>query len=176
MNLNKQKSVYVAIISDTHSYLSPHIIKIIKQCDIAVHAGDIGGNAVLQSMQPKTGKIIAVCGNNDHTYTWASNETRVVEKIPLTNQVELPGGILAVEHGHAHGMRTPCHEKLRKAHSHAKIIVYGHTHKQVVDDESIPWVVNPGAAGKTRNHGGASCLVLEANPNEWRIEKYKFQS
>ena len=172
--MKTQGMMRVAIISDTHSYLSPHIIKLIKQCDIAVHAGDIGCNAILESMQPISGKIIAVCGNNDHTYTWAEDEKQVVEKIPQTNEIELPGGKLAVEHGHVHGMQTPSHEKLRKAHPYAKAIVYGHTHKQVFDDSETPWVLNPGAAGKTRNHGGPSCLILEASPKEWRIEKFKF--
>ena len=172
--MKTENMMRVAIISDTHSYLSPHIIKLIKQCDIAIHAGDIGCKAILDSMQPKSGKIVVVCGNNDHTYTWAEDETHVVEKIPQIDEIDLPGGKLAVEHGHVHGMHKPSHEKLRKAHPHAKAIVYGHTHIQVLDDSETPWVLNPGAAGKTRNQGGPSCLILEASPKEWKIEKFKF--
>ena len=126
--MKTQYAVRVAIISDTHSYLSLQIIKLIKQCDIAVHAGDIGCKAILDSMRPKTGKVVAVCGNNDHSYAWAEDETHVLEKIPQTTELELPGGKLAVEHGHLHGILTPSHDKLRKAHPYAKAIVYGHTH------------------------------------------------
>jgi putative phosphoesterase len=172
--LKSQNTTRVAIISDTHSYLSPHIIKLIKQCDIAIHAGDIGCKAILDSMQPKSGKTLAVCGNNDLPYIWATDEAHVVEKIPQTTELDLPGGKLAMEHGHVHGIHTPSHEKLRKAHQHAKVVVYGHTHKQVIDDSETPWVINPGAAGKTRNHGGPSCLILNANPSKWEIERYKF--
>ena len=77
--------------------------------------------------------------------------------------------------GIKHGGHQPCHESLRKAHPDAKIIVYGHSHKQVIDKDEVPWVINPGAAGKTRTHGGPSCLVIEcSNTKEWQIEAYRF--
>lgn len=80
-----------------------------------------------------------------------------------------------IEHGHLHGHHKPSHESLRKTHPKADIIVYGHSHKQVIDDSDTPWVINPGASGKVRNHGGASCLILKINKKqEWKIEKFRF--
>ncbi len=64
---------------------------------------------------------------------------------------DLPGGKITIEHGHTHGAHQPCHDSLRKAHADAKVIIYGHTHKQVIDKSNNPWVVNPGAAGNTRS-------------------------
>ncbi|WP_225879830.1 metallophosphoesterase family protein [Abyssogena phaseoliformis symbiont] len=80
-----------------------------------------------------------------------------------------------MEHGHEHGAHQPSHDSLRAAYPNAKIIIYGHTHKQVIDQEKIPWVINPGAAGQVRNHGSAKCFVLETNHSqEWKITPYMF--
>ena len=146
----------------------------VESCDVAVHAGDIGDNQILDLLQSGTGNVVAVRGNNDLSFLWPSHEADVVNALPAVAELQLPGGKLVVEHGHAHGMSSPDHESLRKAHPEAKVIVYGHTHKQVIDQLQIPWVINPGAAGRTRNHDGASCLVLHASHQSWEIEAFRF--
>ena len=162
-------STTVAVISDTHAFLDPRIIEVIRECDIAIHAGDICGADILGLMKPKTGEVIAVTGNND-PYCHITNK-----KLPEVLSVDLPGGRITVEHGHVHGAHKPCHDSLRNTHSDAKVIIYGHTHKQVIDKSGTPWVVNPGAAGETRTHGGPSCLVITCSEDEeWDIEKYRF--
>ncbi len=161
--------ITVAVISDTHAFLDSRIADIVKQCDIAVHAGDICGSQILDDMQPKTGKVYAVSGNND-PYCHESNKT-LAEIISF----DVPGGKITVEHGHKHGGNHPSHDSLRKAHSDSKLIIYGHTHKKVIDQNELPWIVNPGAAGKTRTHGGPSCLVIKCwEDKEWEIIKHRF--
>ncbi len=162
-------TIKVAVVSDTHSYLAPEIIQIIKECDIAVHAGDICGTDILEAMQPKTGKVYAVTGNNDPYCHLANTE------LPEVLSFEAPGGIITVEHGHKHGAHQPDHDLMRKAHPNAKVIIYGHTHKKIIDKSAKPWIINPGAAGKTRTHGGPSCLVLSCSDDkEWVITKHRF--
>ncbi len=164
------QAITVAVVSDTHSFLDPRIIDIVSECDIAVHAGDICGADILESMKPKSGKVYAVTGNND-PYCHISNTT-----LPQVLSFDAPGGKISIEHGHVHGAHQPDHNSLREAHSDAKVVIYGHTHKQVIDKEAKPWVINPGAAGKTRNHGGPSCLVIQcSDSSEWKIKKYRFQ-
>jgi putative phosphoesterase len=165
----------VAIISDTHTVLDPRIAEIISQADIAVHAGDIGDARVLNAMRPKSGRVIAVTGNNDHAVFWPSEQSRVVESMPEIARFDLPGGSVAVEHGHRHDTKSSTHQSLREAHPGAKLVVYGHTHHQVVDDTSLPWVVNPGAAGSTRTHGGPSYLLLTVSELDWKIERFKLE-
>lgn len=169
-----EEAVNVAIISDTHSYLHPEIDAIIRRCDIAIHAGDIGDADILVSMKPLTGKVIAVAGNNDHERVWPSHQADQVKDIPRIAKLMLPGGIVKIEHGHQHDMHKPDHADLRRAHSEARLIVYGHTHSKVIDDFKLPWVVNPGAAGATRTRGGASCLVLSASEALWKLDSYRF--
>lgn len=164
-----ENKVSIAIISDTHAHLDERIIALIATCDYAIHAGDICGEAIINSMQPKTGKIFVVAGNNDHYCHEKAN-------LPEVLSFELPHGSISIEHGHQHGMSKPSHESLREKHADARIIVYGHTHKQIVDKEALPWIVNPGAAGLTRNHGGPSCLKLYCDHDDWSIEMIRFEN
>lgn len=167
--------VTVAIISDTHAYLHPEIDGLVKQCDIAIHAGDICDATILDAMQPKSGQVIAVAGNNDHEQAWPSHQCERVRSLPASASLQLPGGVVKIEHGHIHDMSSPDHEDLRQAHPDARMVVYGHTHRKVIDDFKMPWVVNPGAAGATRTRGGASCLVLTASETLWKIDSYRFE-
>jgi putative phosphoesterase len=165
----------VAILSDTHGHLCPHVLEVVGTCELAVHAGDICGKHILDALHERVARVVAVAGNNDLPKLWAPEEAATVEALPRTVEIELPGGTLAVEHGHAHGWAAPDHAGLRAAHPGARMIVYGHTHKKVLDQSTSPWIVNPGAAGRTRTNGGPSCLVLHADESDWRIEKFRFK-
>jgi putative phosphoesterase len=173
--MDSSSTARVVIVSDTHGAVCPDVLAVADSCDIAVHAGDIGSSRVLDQLHSSTGKVHAVRGNNDVPGLWAGHELDVLKDVPRVAELELPGGRLAVEHGHVHGHMTPDHGKLRAAHPGARVIVYGHTHLQALDRVENPWVVNPGAAGRIRNHGGPSCLVLTAGPDFWNIETFKFK-
>lgn len=167
--------VRVAILSDTHGVVDSRILDSIKDCDQAIHAGDICSANVLQSISEVIPNLVAVTGNNDIASLWIESEADVVNALPRTATIDLPGGKLCVEHGHIHGMHRPDHHLLREAHPDARLIVYGHTHTMLVDDSAIPWVSNPGAAGATRTRGGPSCMILTASAeDEWDIEMIRF--
>ncbi len=168
------KPVTVAIVSDTHGYLDSRIERLIHDCDYAIHAGDILGASVLNAMQPRRGVVIAVSGNNDVLEKWPEHERDVVSGLKTMSELELPAGRIVVEHGHRHGHHAPRHDLLRRAHPSARAIIYGHSHKMVCDTGVEPWVLNPGAAGRVRTHGGPSCLVLTASSQEWTIEAVRF--
>jgi putative phosphoesterase len=172
--VDSNKTVLVAIVSDTHGFLNSQIADVIRDADIAIHAGDIGDAKVLEAMQPRSGRVVAVAGNNDHPVLWPSTQLQQLELIPQKANIDLPGGNIAVEHGDRYNAHSPDHQSLRDAHPDSRLIVYGHTHKMIVDDESDPWVVNPGAAGNTRTKGGPSCLLLEASKDSWTIREFRF--
>lgn len=155
----------IGILSDTHGFIHPHIINLFDQCDIVVHAGDIVDDETLCLLRPKH-QIVAVQGNNDQHLT----------ELKTTESLELPGGTLVVNHGHLFGHKQPSHDSLREAYPEVKMIVYGHTHKQLIEQDQTPWVVNPGAAGLTRNHGSSKCLLLTINAEQnWHVEPYNFK-
>jgi len=89
-------------------------------------------------------------------------------------RVELPGGILVATHGDQFSP-SKRHARLRAAFPEAQAILYGHSHKLVIDDAEAPWVLNPGAAGRARTFGGPSCLLLHASASGWRIEVRCFE-
>jgi len=171
---HSQCAASIAIVSDTHGQVAPAIVEIVRACDLVIHGGDICGASVLSTLQATGKQVYGVRGNNDRSSLWSAAEQAVLDDIPETLSLKLPGGLLVMEHGHRHGAHQPCHQSLRRTHSEARVIVYGHTHKLLIDQSEQPWIVNPGAAGFTRNRGGPSCLVLRATMTEWCFETYQF--
>ncbi|MBT7322511.1 MAG: metallophosphoesterase family protein [Gammaproteobacteria bacterium] len=151
----------IIILSDTHSYLNPAIYNIIKKDDYVIHAGDILDYEILENIKLTSKKLYAVNGNNDDY-----SDLKDIEVIST------PIGNIVVTHGHKH--YPDYHDSLRNTFSDALIIIYGHTHHHVLDMAKKPYIVNPGAAGKTRTQGGASCIVLSNSSDGFSLELKKF--
>lgn len=163
--------VTVAIISDTHGALDGRIAERIAGAEYCIHAGDIGSQAVYARVLELCGQVIAVRGNNDvihaETQAW-------LEPIPWRARLQLPGGEIAVEHGHRAGPLKVRHGRLRRRYPQARAIVCGHSHHAACDDMETPWVLNPGACGRSRTYGGPGCLLLRAEGPEWSLEVHRF--
>ncbi|MGH7774503.1 MAG: metallophosphoesterase family protein, partial [Candidatus Binatia bacterium] len=168
--------VRVAIVSDTHGFLDPRIAEIVALCDVAVHAGDIGGAGVLKGLLPQRRKVLAVRGNNDTVEKWPPGEGDLLHKLPFEATMDLPGGRLVVVHGDRAGTAQIRHDRLRRKYPSARAIVYGHSHRLICDKAKTPWVLNPGSAGRSRTFGGPSCLLLVASQKNWRVEKVRFKN
>lgn len=164
----------VALVSDTHGALDARIAEYVRHCDYAVHAGDVGNAAVLAALHPRLGKVFAVRGNNDVAAKWPPADGGVLAALPEQRVVELPGGVLAVTHGHRAGGPRERHARLRQQFPAARAVVYGHSHRLLCDLEGAIWVLNPGAAGGSRTFGGPSCLVLEVGQRRWQVEPVRF--
>lgn len=167
-------AVRVGIVSDTHGELDARIAATISTCHVAIHAGDIMGRHVLDQLQPHGGQVIAVRGNNDVVEKWPAREHDALLALPFEATLALPGGELVVVHGDRHGAPRSLHQRLRRTFADARAIVYGHSHHMVCDCTVKPWVVNPGAAGRTRTFGGPSCLVLEAGHGDWQVREIRY--
>jgi len=159
----------VAILSDTHGFLDPRIAERVSECDYAVHAGDIGGADVLFALQPRL-QVLAVRGNNDTAERWGDSESRLLDNLPHQASLELPGGRLVVVHGDDGRSLQDRHRHLRRCHGDARVVVYGHSHRLTMDTRVQPWLVNPGAAGRVRTHGGPSCVLLRCQGERWELE------
>ena len=175
LSMTSHDSLRVGILSDTHGVVNSNVTSVLNTCDIIVHAGDLCNPDILPSLRPKMDSLFIVRGNNDQEDRWVEDEHSILGQIPSQLLLDLPGGQLAIEHGHQHGFRAPSHSSLREAHKGAKAIVYGHTHKRIFDQSTNPWILNPGAAGETRIHGGAGCAVLTASASEWLVTLHSFE-
>lgn len=164
----------IAVVSDTHGYLDARIAEAVCACDMVVHAGDIGGARVLDALQPRGGRIVAVLGNNDEPAKWPAADRARIHTLPDVAEVALPGGMLVVVHGDRVLPAKQRHDRLRSMFPAARAIVYGHSHRLSVDRSAQPWVLNPGAAGRARTYGGPSCVILRAAQDEWDVRPLRF--
>ena len=163
----------VLLLADTHGALDARIALLARDCDVVVHAGDVGCSDVLDVLGSGGARVIAVRGNNDVPTKWPRSERDALSALKDEAQLDLPGGVLIAVHGDRFTPSTR-HARLRAAFPESRAIVYGHSHRLIVDDAERPWVLNPGAAGRARTHGGPSCLILRATTRAWRVEPQRF--
>lgn len=131
-------TVVIGLVSDTHGQVRPQLAGLLGGVDLIVHAGDVGGRAVLAALEA-IARVEAVSGNVDDRHDPALPPERVLPVGGLT---------LHVSHGDELGSPTP--ERLLARYD-ADILVYGHTHKALVHRAADGrLVVNPGAAGPRR--------------------------
>jgi hypothetical protein len=168
----------VAILADIHGRpyvrLAARVEALVADCDLAVHGGDIGNAGVLERLRPRQRRVVAVSGNNDLHRKWPPEQRHDLENLREHKDLELPGGILAIIHGHQIAAKNR-HERLRRRFPHARAIVYGHSHRLIADRDREPWVLNPGAAGRARTFGGPSCMVLDAAEHCWELRIERFE-
>ena len=127
----------VGLIADTHGQLRAQVHEALAGVDLILHAGDVGGDAILDELQ-LIAPVMAVRGNTD-----PSGQPRLAPAIERTI------GALRVHVSHGHELGSPTPQSLLAAYD-ADVIVYGHTHRPLVTRADGRLVVNPGAAGPRR--------------------------
>lgn len=149
----------IGLISDTHGLLRPQVFDRLSGVDRILHAGDIGPVDILTELE-RLASVTAVWGNTDLF--------DIRERTQAVARLELDGRRIALLHGHQLGSPTP--DGLRRANPDADIIVYGHTHRPLIEDEDGVLVVNPGAAGAARFGIPPSVAILELADGEATVE------
>lgn len=141
----------LGVISDTHGLLRPEVFEVFKQVDHILHAGDVGEPQILIELEA-IAPVTAVYGNVD--------PPELRSRLPQVAHLELDGFDIVVTHGDQFGSPTPA--KLHDAFPKAEIIVYGHTHKPLLElvDRTVT-VMNPGGAGHPRFNLKPSVGIME---------------
>ncbi|MGB0866549.1 MAG: metallophosphoesterase family protein [Granulosicoccaceae bacterium] len=163
----------VMIVSDTHGQIDPHIAQMSQQVDFVLHCGDIGDAHVLGALQPRR-RVHVITGNNDTPARAPSQDLPLLANLSETLSLDLPGGVLLAVHGHRQVPASKRHQILRRLYPDVRCIAYGHSHRLLIDDADTPQIVNPGAAGRDRTHGGPSCLILDASKDRWYYSRHRF--
>jgi putative phosphoesterase len=127
----------IGLISDTHGLVRPDVHTALAGVELILHAGDVGGGDVLMELA-LIAPVRAVRGNTDPP-----------DDPPLPAEIELTVGGVRIHVSHGHEVGSPNPKRLLERYD-ADVIVYGHTHKQLVARAGDRWVVNPGAAGPRR--------------------------
>jgi putative phosphoesterase len=151
----------VGIISDTHGLLRPEVFERFAGVDHILHAGDVGPAELLIELEA-IAPVTAVWGNTDG---WD-----VRERVPEVAQVELEGVRVVVIHGQQFGSPTPA--AVAGAHPGAGLVVFGHSHKPLIERVGGTLAVNPGSAGARRFRLPVSVALatLEGGRVEARLE------
>ena len=144
----------LGVISDTHGLLRPEVFDVFKNVDHILHAGDLGKPEILIELEALA-PVTAVYGNAD------GPELRA--RLPQVAEIELDDFAVVVTHGDQLGHPTPA--ALHAAFPRADIIVYGHTHKPLLQlVERTVTVMNPGGAGHPRFGIPPSVGIMELEP------------
>ncbi|BAH39478.1 MAG TPA: metallophosphoesterase [Gemmatimonas aurantiaca] len=133
-----QSTTIIGLISDTHGLVRPEVFQALQGVSQIFHAGDVGPADVLTELAT-IAPVRAVWGNTD-----APGRHDLVERI----EEVIDGVRIVVTHGHEVGSTTP--PRLVSAYPTAQVIVYGHTHRQLITKAARRIVINPGAAGPRR--------------------------
>jgi len=127
----------IGLIADTHGLLRPGVAEALAGVDLILHAGDVGGNEILDELS-RIAPTEAVYGNTD-----VPGDPRLHAAIVR----EVDGVSIHVSHGHEVGSPSPA--KLLARYPE-QILVYGHTHRPLISRVDGRVVVNPGSAGPRR--------------------------
>jgi putative phosphoesterase len=124
----------VGLISDTHGLLRPEAIAALAGVERIIHAGDIGGPDLLESLR-RIAPVDAVRGNNDKG-PWA-------REVPPTTTLQVGSVWIHVLHDVTELDLDPIAAGLQ-------VVVAGHSHKPAVTERDGVLYVNPGSAGPRR--------------------------
>lgn len=147
----------IGLISDTHGELRAGVHQALAGVDMILHAGDVGGQEILDELRT-IAPVKAVRGNTDPVDD---------PSLPLAVTLEVGGLMIHMSHGNEVGNPTPA--KLLAVYA-ADVIVYGHTHRALVQRAGSRLTVNPGGAGPLRFDLAPSVAVLTIVEGEAEVE------
>jgi putative phosphoesterase len=123
----------IGLISDTHGYVDPRLAPAFKGVDALIHAGDVGGMHVLEALSA-VAPLHAVYGNNDEKLGGLG--------LPLHADFSLDGVAFHLVHQLPHA----------RPGTSTKVVVFGHSHRTLIEQRGGVLYVNPGASGRAGFH------------------------
>ncbi len=124
----------IGLISDTHGLLRPEALDALAGVERIIHAGDIGGPEVIETLSA-IAPVDAVRGNNDKG-VWAA-------ELPAWLALEFEGVGIHVLHD-----LNDMDVEPTAAGFH--VVIAGHSHKPLIKEREGLLFVNPGSAGPRR--------------------------
>lgn len=124
----------IGVISDTHGLLRPEALNALRGATHILHAGDVGDIAILDSLRA-IAPVTAIRGNIDTSGPAA--------QLPATEAIELNGRLIYMLHSLAD-------LDLKPEAAGFAVVVFGHSHKPVVESRNGVLYLNPGSAGPRR--------------------------
>lgn len=136
-------TLLMGVISDTHGTVPLAVHAAFAGVDHIIHAGDIGGAAVLLELEA-IAPVLAVLGNTD-VVPYPAVQPRA--------KVTLAGCVVEVLHNITDLRRAPLA-------ADACVVIYGHTHLPHIGRRGCVLEVNPGSAAHPRGGHGPTVALL----------------
>jgi putative phosphoesterase len=134
----------IGVVSDTHGLLRPEILSALANVDYILHAGDVGDPAILETLA-RIAPFTAIRGNID---------TRgPTSLLPATELIDLAGCLIHMLHAREDLDLSPQAAGIA-------VIIYGHSHKPLIEHLQGVLYLNPGSAGPRRFNLPITCAVL----------------
>lgn len=146
------------MIADTHiprraeglpETLRPYLYR----ADAILHAGDLMDPAVLETLAGYA-PIHAVRGNLDPQDL----------ELPETLELDLGGARIAMIHDS--GRKDGRHRRMSRRFSEARVVVFGHSHIPLLEDESGLMLLNPGSPTDKRRQPDYTFAELEVSDGQ----------
>ena len=139
--------ILLGAVADTHmsrgrpaGFLEP-VVHFFRRMDVGLilHAGDAGQASILQSLE-QVAPVVAVRGNAD--------ALDLIELLPDRVWIEAGSQTVLLMHGH-HG-KTALKAARAAAAPDVDLIVFGHSHKPLIEREGRTILFNPGSPTERR--------------------------
>jgi len=157
--LQGKKNYLIGIISDTHGRLPSPVIKLFKNVDLIIHAGDIDSGDILGKLKA-IAPTVAVRGNMD-SGQWSGG-------LKESETIRVGGVVLFVLHD-LHGAA------MIPASANVGAVIYGHTHRSSVESREGILFLNPGSAGQRRHGNPLSVALLHIRGKYLQAEIFKIE-
>lgn len=147
----------ILIISDTHGK-HDNLSRVLEQespADLLIHLGDAEGYEDYIAKQAGC-PLEIVAGNNDF-----------FSDLPREKELQIGKYKVLITHGHYYYVNTGIEEIARMAQGRDfDIVIFGHTHRPLIDIRKDIIVMNPGSLSYPRQEGRRpSYIVMETDQN-----------
>ena len=142
----------IAILSDTHGLLRPEVAEHLKTADAILHGGDVNKPGIVDQLE-RYAPLYVVRGNNDKE--WA-------EQLPHDLTITLGGVTFYLVHNK---------KEVPADLTGIDAVVFGHSHKYLLEErDGVLWL-NPGSCGPRRFHQEITMMMAEVENGTLRVEK-----
>ncbi len=148
-----EKGIRVAILSDSHGFIRPEVIRRLADCSHILHAGDILRETDLDELS-LYGAIYAVRGNCD-TAPWSCALQ----------------GLLRFEIGGVRFLMVHDRRNLPRDLGDARVIVCGHTHRYAEEWVDGRLFLNPGSCGFPRYGSEVTMAKMTVQDGQFTVER-----
>jgi putative phosphoesterase len=154
----------ILMLSDTHvpqraRMLPPAVWTVVDEADLVIHAGDWNALPLLDEIEARASRLLAVRGNNDGP--------EFADRLPEVASASVDGIRFSVIHDT--GQRERREQRMAEAFPETDVLVFGHSH--------IPWdtvgphgmrLLNPGSPTDRRRQPHGTYLTAIADAGSLR--------